>query len=71
MLKLISSSSQEVSSLSKELTRNQVEQAFQWLDSPNLLSPPAELNHLDEWEWLALQRLLSQLYQEKKLHRLQ
>jgi hypothetical protein len=50
-----------------ELTLNQVEKALQWLDDGLENSPPpGDLLHLSEVEWLLLQNLLSNLYQQRK-----
>ncbi len=48
-----------------------VEKAFQFLANPLEEYPPEELSHLSSVEWNALSQLLTNLYEEKSLHRVQ
>jgi hypothetical protein len=48
-----------------QLTPQQVEQAFQWLDSPIQSYPPKDLQNLTDLEWFLLDRMLCTLLQEK------
>jgi hypothetical protein len=54
-----------------QLTPQQVEQAFQWLDSPIQSYPPKDLQNLTDLEWFLLDRMLCKLLQEKEQSRLQ
>ena len=49
----------------QDLSINQMEQAFQWLESPMKQAPPQELQRLNEVEWLLLERMLQGLLMEK------
>ena len=53
------------------LSPSQVEQAFQWLESPVQTSPPQELESLSQMEWFLLDRMLQGLLDEKKANPLQ
>ena len=53
------------------LTPQQVEQAFQWLDSPVQTSPPQDLESLTQVEWFLLDRMLQGLLAEKEQNRVQ
>jgi hypothetical protein len=54
-----------------ELSVSQLEQAFQWLASPDLLPPPKELQELSQMEWFLVQKMLEGLQQEKEWYPLQ
>ena len=50
----------------QNLSVNQMEQAFQWLESPMKQAPPQELQRLNEVEWMLLERMLQGLLVEKE-----
>jgi hypothetical protein len=49
----------------QDLSNQQVEKALEWLASPIVESPPEDLLELTQAEWFLLDRMLSQLMQEK------
>jgi hypothetical protein len=49
----------------QDLSVNQMEQAFQWLESQMKQAPPQELQQLNEVEWMLLERMLQGLLMEK------
>lgn len=55
----------------ERLSPQQVELAFQWLDSPIQSAPPPELESLSQMEWFLLDRMLQSLLQEKESQRVQ
>ena len=54
-----------------QLTPQQVEQAFQWLNNPVQSYPPKDLENLTDLEWFLLDRMLYTLLQEKEYSKLQ
>jgi len=48
-----------------QLSKDQLEQAFQWLADPLPSAPPKELEPLSQYEWFLLSRMLDALLQEK------
>lgn len=54
-----------------QLSKADVELAFQHLCKPIQESPPQELKHLNELEWFLLGRMLDKLLLEKESARLQ
>jgi hypothetical protein len=54
-----------------EMSVSQLEQAFLWLESPDSLPPPKELQELSQMEWFLVQKLLEGLQQEKEMYPLQ
>jgi hypothetical protein len=54
-----------------QLSPEQVEQAWKWLDDPTPTPPPPELNFLSLLEWHLLELLLVNLMEEKEHHPLQ
>ena len=69
-MRLLQETHREKQMLDK-LTPQQVEQAFQWLDSPVQSYPPEELKSLSEVEWFLLERMLQGLLAEKEQNRVQ
>ena len=55
----------------QNLTNAQVEQAFEWLASPIVESPPEALTSLNQMEWFLLQRMLDELMKERDHNPLQ
>ena len=55
----------------ERLSPQQVELAFQWLDSPVQSPPPQELESLSQMEWFLLDRMLQSLLKEKEENRVQ
>jgi hypothetical protein len=53
------------------LSKEQVEQAFQYLSDPIQVYPPPGLEELNQVEWFLLDQLLQQLLQEKQHSRVQ
>ena len=47
------------------LSKEQLEQAFQWLASPVAEPPPKELETLKQQEWFLLSKMLENLLDEK------
>ena len=52
------------------LSPQQIEQAFKWLDSPVKSPPPPELENLSHLEWYLLDNLLQRLLKERQQNRL-
>lgn len=49
-----------------ELSLQEVELAFQWLESPEGEPPPSELKHLNKAQWRRLAWMLESLLEEKQ-----
>ena len=50
----------------QQLSQQQVEQAFRWLQDPLPSKPPEGLESLNQLEWFLLRRMLDSLLQEKE-----